>query len=33
VHVAEMIVTSLCIPFLSVYWTVRGSIQFKVFFI
>jgi len=33
VHVAEMIVTSLCIPFLSVYWTIRGAIQFKVFFI
>ncbi|MGN6438219.1 MAG: glycosyltransferase family 2 protein [Agriterribacter sp.] len=33
VHIAEMIVTSVLIPFLSVYWTLNGSIKFKVFFL
>ena len=28
-HVAEMFTTSLIIPFLSVYWTLYGSIKFK----
>jgi hypothetical protein len=32
-HVAEMIVTSLFIPFLSVYWTWYGSVRFKTFFL
>lgn len=28
-HVLEMIITSLLIPFLSVYWTLYGSFRFK----
>ncbi|HVX25581.1 MAG TPA: glycosyltransferase family A protein [Parafilimonas sp.] len=28
-HVAEMFATSLVIPFLSVYWTLYGSIKYK----
>jgi hypothetical protein len=28
-HVAEMIVTSIFIPFLSIYWTLYGSLKFK----
>jgi hypothetical protein len=32
-HVAEMVVTSIFIPFLSIYWRIRGSIRWKVFFI
>lgn len=32
-HVSEMIVTSLLIPFLSVYWTLYGAVKFKVFFL
>lgn len=28
-HVFEMIITSLLIPFLSVYWTLYGSFRFK----
>ncbi len=32
-HVVEMIVTSLVIPFLSVFWTVYGAFKFKVFFL
>jgi GT2 family glycosyltransferase len=32
-HVAEMIVTSVLIPFLSVYWRLRGAWQFRVFFV
>lgn len=32
-HVAEMLVTSLAIPFLSVYWRTRGALRFKVLFI
>ncbi|MBO0206286.1 hypothetical protein, partial [Vibrio alginolyticus] len=27
-HVAEMIVTSAAIPFLSIYWRVRGAFHF-----
>lgn len=32
-HIAEMIVTSLCIPFLSVYWQWYGAWRYKVFFL
>ena len=32
-HVCEMIVTSLLIPFLSVYWTLYGAFKYKVFFL
>ena len=31
-HVTEMLVTSALIPFLSVYWRVRGALQFRVVF-
>jgi glycosyltransferase involved in cell wall biosynthesis len=30
-HVAEMFATSVIIPFLSVYWTLYGSVKFKTF--
>jgi glycosyltransferase involved in cell wall biosynthesis len=29
-HLAEMIVTSLAIPFLSIYWTLYGSVRHRV---
>jgi GT2 family glycosyltransferase len=29
-HIMEMLVTSLAIPFLSVYWRARGALHFKV---
>jgi GT2 family glycosyltransferase len=32
-HVLEMLATSALIPFLSVYWRLRGAIRFKVFFL
>lgn len=32
-HRVEMIFTSLVIPYLSVYWTLRGSLRYKVFFL
>jgi len=32
-HIAEMAVTSICIPFLSVFWTLYGSFRFKTFFL
>jgi GT2 family glycosyltransferase len=32
-HVAEMALTSLLIPFLSVYWRLRGALHFKVVFL
>ena len=32
-HVTEMIVTSLCIPFISVYWQLYGAWRYKVFFL
>lgn len=32
-HRTEMIVTSLIIPYLSVYWTLRGALRYKVFFL
>lgn len=28
-HVAEMVITSILIPFLSIYWTLYGSYKFK----
>ena len=31
-HVLEVVVTSLMIPFLSVYWRVRGGLAFRVAF-
>jgi glycosyltransferase involved in cell wall biosynthesis len=32
-HVAEMFATSALIPFLSVYWRLRGSVYFRVWFL
>lgn len=32
-HRLEMIFTSLVIPYLSVYWTLRGALRYKVFFL
>lgn len=32
-HVAEMLVTSVCIPFLSVYWRLAGAWHFRVMFL
>jgi glycosyltransferase involved in cell wall biosynthesis len=32
-HVAEMFVTSLLIPWLSVYWRTRGALRFRVPFV
>jgi glycosyltransferase involved in cell wall biosynthesis len=32
-HVAEMVVTSIFIPFLSIYWRLRGAIHWRVFFL
>jgi glycosyltransferase involved in cell wall biosynthesis len=32
-HVAEMVVTSLAIPFLSIYWRLRGAFEYRVFFL
>ena len=32
-HVAEMIVTSIAIPPVSLYWRVRGALHFRVFFL
>ena len=32
-HVAEMLITSALIPFLSVYWRLRGAWRFKVMFL
>ncbi|WP_229214986.1 glycosyltransferase [Dyadobacter bucti] len=32
-HRLEMVITSLLIPYLSVYWTVRGAWRYKVFFL
>jgi glycosyltransferase involved in cell wall biosynthesis len=32
-HIAEMVVTSLVIPFLSVYWQWYGAIKYRVLFI
>jgi hypothetical protein len=32
-HIAEMVVTSALHPLLSVFWRVRGALQFRVFFL
>lgn len=32
-HIAEMFLTSICIPFLSVFWTLYGAVRFKTFFL
>jgi glycosyltransferase involved in cell wall biosynthesis len=32
-HVLEMFVTSALIPFLSVYWRLRGAVRFRVLFL
>jgi len=32
-HVAEMMLTSAVIPFLSVYWRLRGALYFRVWFL
>lgn len=32
-HVLEMLATSALIPFLSVYWRLRGAIHFRVLFL
>ncbi|MBA4167511.1 MAG: glycosyltransferase [Chitinophagaceae bacterium] len=31
-HVSEMVLTSMVIPFISVYWTIYGAIKYKVIF-
>lgn len=31
-HIAEMLTTSAIIPFLSIYWRLRGALHFKVMF-
>lgn len=31
-HVTEMVVTSMVIPFISVYWTLYGSVKYRVLF-
>lgn len=32
-HVLEMVITSLAIPFLSIYWRLRGAVRWRVFFL
>jgi glycosyltransferase involved in cell wall biosynthesis len=32
-HIAEMFLTSVMIPFFSIYWTLYGSFKYKVFFL
>lgn len=32
-HRLEMVFTSVVIPYLSVYWTLRGALRYKVFFL
>jgi glycosyltransferase involved in cell wall biosynthesis len=32
-HVLEMLVTSAIIPFLSVYWRIRGALKFRVWYL
>ena len=32
-HIAEMIVTSIFIPPLAIFWRIRGAIKFRVFFL
>lgn len=31
-HIAEMVVTSLVIPFASIYWTIYGAVKYRVLF-
>jgi GT2 family glycosyltransferase len=31
-HVAEMAITSILIPFLSIYWRIRGAISYRTWF-
>ncbi|MBB2488173.1 glycosyltransferase family 2 protein, partial [Mitsuaria sp. WAJ17] len=32
-HVCEVLLTSALIPFLSVYWRLRGALHFRVLFL
>jgi hypothetical protein len=32
-HIVEMVLTSAVIPFLSVYWRLRGALHFRVLFL
>jgi glycosyltransferase involved in cell wall biosynthesis len=32
-HITEMFLTSIIIPFISIYWTLYGSVKYKVFFL
>ncbi|SAK90148.1 glycosyl transferase family protein [Caballeronia temeraria] len=32
-HIAEMLWTSAIIPYLSIYWRIRGALRFKVWFL
>jgi GT2 family glycosyltransferase len=32
-HITEMFLTSVMIPFISIYWTLYGSFKYKVFFL
>jgi GT2 family glycosyltransferase len=32
-HIVEMVVTSICIPFISVYWQLYGAWRYGVFFL
>jgi len=32
-HILEMVLTSLFIPFLSIYWQFYGAIKYRVLFI
>lgn len=32
-HILEMVITSALIPFLSVYWRIRGALHFRVLFL
>ncbi|CAH2796071.1 MAG: hypothetical protein CBHOC_3224 [uncultured Caballeronia sp.] len=32
-HIAEMLCTSATIPYLSIYWRIRGAFRFRVFFL
>jgi len=32
-HIAEMAWTSMCIPFLSIFWRLYGAVRFKVLFL
>lgn len=32
-HVVEMLITSILIPPLSIYWRLRGALKYRVFFL